>query len=135
MNLYVDIGNSNLKISDDNNLFLKIKNTKNQDLKTLLVSCKIDYGQLKNVWISSVVPSVNDIVSLFFQEKSLKVTFVNANNFFFLKLPSDAYKQIGIDRLLVADSGIEKYGPDLIIFDFGTASTVEVIQNSTYLTG
>jgi type III pantothenate kinase len=138
MLLAIDIGNTNIsfgifkgnRIIKRFNLLTKIYNLKK--LSRLLTKFKVD-----DVIISSVVPKVTnllekDIKRLF----SLKPYILGKN----IKVPiKNLYrkpKQVGQDRLANAYAGIRLYGSPLIVVDFGTAITFDVLsKDKEYLGG
>ncbi len=44
-------------------------------------------------------------------------------------------REVGMDRLANAVAGIEKYGPGLVVVDFGTATTLDIISNEGHYLG
>ncbi len=85
--------------------------------------------------ISSVVPEVNKIVAFLLKKNSFKIKNINIHN-----IPKKikfkyAKSQLGADRIANSFSGVNKYGSNLIIIDFGTATTFDVIKNNIYIGG
>ena len=85
--------------------------------------------------ISSVVPEVNKIIFFLLKKYSFKIKNININN-----IPKKikfkySKNQLGADRIANSFSGVNKYGSNLMIIDFGTATTFDVIKNNIYIGG
>jgi type III pantothenate kinase len=97
----------------------------------------IDTEKIDGVGISSVVPDLTSIFAslskkLFHQEPLI----VSANLNLGITIHYDNPKSIGADRLCNAVAGYAKYGGPLIIIDFGTATTYDIMaSNGDYLGG
>lgn len=138
MLLAVDIGNTNITfgIFGNNKLIKKFDlPTKKYNLKKL-ISC-LGKAHLEICIICSVVPKSTKILERdlkplvkskpYILGKSVSVPIKN-----FYRRPS----QVGQDRLANAYAGLTLYGAPLIIVDFGTAVTFDVIsKNGAYLGG
>lgn len=142
--LTIDIGNTNLVLG----LFTKNKlhhkwriatNFKNSaddyaiDIVELFLNDRIDCLNIEGCIISSVVPSltlviqnaVKKFVHEFAASKTLILDESILNNY--IKIAVKNKNDIGHDRLVNAISAIEKFGANLIIIDFGTATTFDVV--------
>lgn len=94
-------------------------------------------GRLTGVGISSVVPDLTDIFELMAQKylKCQPVT-VSAALDLGIGIRYADPTAVGADRLCNAVAGHRKYGGPLIVIDFGTATTYDVIaENGDYLGG
>lgn len=106
-------------------------------LRQFIADAGIDYLQITIVGISSVVPSLTDIFAAmskkyFGAEPVLIGSHLNLG----ITIHYDDPSSVGADRLCNAIAGFEKYGGPLIIVDFGTATTYDVIaSNGDYLGG
>ncbi|MDD4779366.1 MAG: type III pantothenate kinase [Tissierellia bacterium] len=140
MVLVVDIGNTNIvagvfkgdeilgswrmvtrseKTSDEYGIFLL----------NLLAYNKINYKQIKSVIVSSVVPDVmhsfENTMRRYFNIEPLVVgpgiktgiTIANSNP-----------REVGADRIVGIVAAYEQYGGPLIVIDFGTATTYDVVN-------
>ena len=138
MLLCVDVGNTNVDfgIFKENKIIKKFSiATKN--LHFIEIKRKIGKVQADDAIISSVVPCANKIL-----EKSLKVLlhkqpFIVGKN---ITVPiKNLYRnprQVGQDRLVNAYAGLKLFGAPLIIVDFGTAITFDIVsKNKEYLGG
>ncbi len=97
----------------------------------------IEAGQIKHVAISCVVPPLHPILM------SLAKNYFGVDAFYIepgvktgVKVLIDNPAELGADRLVNAVAGIEKYGAPLIVVDFGTATTFDVVNaKKEYLGG
>jgi type III pantothenate kinase len=106
-------------------------------IKSFLENSGIDLNNIRGVGISSVVPNLTDIF------EDLSTRFLRCQP---LSVGSELDlgmaimyvdpKAVGADRLCNAVAGFRKYGGPLIIIDFGTATTYDVVaKNGDYLGG
>ena len=106
-----------------------------------IISETIDFWELTpesvtDVIISSVNPHLtrhleNAISELF----SIMPKIVNASMDMKLDLSHYDTRLIGSDRIVVCEAAITKYPPPLIVFDFGTATTINVIDSNSCFIG
>lgn len=99
---------------------------------------KIELKDVEGIIVSSVVPSLINLFRFlgkkYFNQEIIVVDLD-------LKLPFAFSKNVnstgfGADRIIDITQGILEYpNRDLIIFDFGTATTYEVIKNREYIGG
>ena len=107
-------------------------------MKTLTEYKNIDLENIDKVVVSSVVPHLNEIFSYlskkYFNVNPVFVTLNKINDE--IILPSDTERGLGADRIIDILHAKTLY-PDkeLIIIDFGTAITFDVIKDSVYLGG
>jgi type III pantothenate kinase len=106
-------------------------------IKNFCVDADISPALLTGVGISSVVPNLTDIFETI-ARKYIKVEPVIVGGHLDLGFMVH-YKDVlavGADRLCNAIAGFKKYGGPLIIIDFGTATTFDVVaKNGDYLGG
>jgi type III pantothenate kinase len=106
-------------------------------IKSFLVESAISSSDIKGVGISSVVPDLTVIFETL-AKKYLRVEPMTVHAALDLGMPI-LYKDpavVGADRLCNALAGMKKYGTPLIILDFGTATTFDVVsKNGEYLGG
>lgn len=135
----IDVGNTNIKIGifDGKNLITtfrmnsQIVHTTDEYglmLKQIPEVQGIDISQIEGAIISSVVPKVmeslhNAIVKYF----GIKPIIVGPGIKTGIKLTSSNPKEVGADRLVDVVSGYEKYGGPLLVIDFGTATTYNLV--------
>lgn len=135
----IDVGNTNIKIGifDGKNLITtfrmnsQIVHTTDEYglmLKQIPEVQGIDLTKIEGAIISSVVPKVmeslhNAIVKYF----GIKPIIVGPGIKTGIKLTSSNPKEVGADRLVDVVSGYEKYGGPLLVIDFGTATTYNLV--------
>jgi len=136
--LAVDIGNTNINfgVFKNNRLALEFKvSTRGYQLKEL----KKEIGRVEpdGIIISSVVPCACDILGRGLKALFGKAPYILGKN---INAPiKNLYrcpKQVGQDRLVNAYAGIMLYGAPLVVVDFGTAVTFDIIsKKKEYLGG
>ncbi len=148
MFIAIDIGNTHTVIGVYNRDILLIdwrltsalKRTKDElgaQVKSLLTKAGINMKKIDGIGISSVVPNLTNIYvgmarKYFHQEPLIVTAALNLG----MKIHYDNPKSVGADRLCNAMAGYKKYGGPLIIIDFGTATTYDVVaSNGDYLGG
>lgn len=144
----IDIGNTNIvlgiykgetllhlwRISTD------IKKTSDEYLVTILNLFKVHNIDPKNIE-DTVLGSVVSILDSVFQDIIRKLTkkegyLVSLSSFPDMVVKMDYPEEVGADRLLNASSGFNQYGGPLVIIDFGTATTFDVVsEKGEYLGG
>lgn len=94
-------------------------------------------GDIQDVIISSVVPSVMHTLDLAMQKFiGIKPMMVTNDMNTGINIKYDNPKEVGADRIVNAVAGLELYGGPLIIIDFGTATTFCAIdKDRNYLGG
>lgn len=143
----IDIGNTNtsLGVFDGENLIehwrIVTKSQRTFDelggmIVQLFSFSKIDRRNVSAIIVSSVVPPLNST----FQTMSEKyfgqaATFVDSTFDFRLKIKYDPPSSIGVDRVIVAAAAVEKCGAPCIVADFGTATTIDVINSKKEFLG
>jgi type III pantothenate kinase len=103
----------------------------------LLAGKKISPNKISGVGISSVVPDLTDIfASMASKYFKVKPVIISSSLRLGIKVLYDDPSAVGADRLCNAAAGHAKYGGPLIIIDFGTATTFDVVAtNGDYLGG
>ncbi len=106
-------------------------------VKTFCAQASIKSKSINGVGISSVVPDQTEIFELMARKHyGIKPLIVNADLDLGIKIHYEDPSTVGADRLCNAVAGFEKYGGPLIIIDFGTATTYDVIsEKGDYLGG
>jgi type III pantothenate kinase len=140
--LAIDIGNTNTKfgVFDKENLVARrtiatIRHNSAAQINQTIIGELND--NIESAIISSVVPELNETF-IELCESYFKVTpvFVSHDfNFGFINRYNPP-ESVGIDRLITAFAGVEKYGKPLIVCGFGTATTIDAVNsNNEYLGG
>ena len=148
MLLVIDIGNTNTVIGlfDDNKLIvhwrLASQRHRTADeygimIKEFFLLNNIDANKVTDVIISCVVPPLlpvlEEMSNNYFKVRPL---IVGPDTKTGLSILYDNPKDVGADRITNAVAGYEKFGGPLIIVDFGTAITFDVIsKKGEYLGG
>ncbi len=106
-------------------------------LQSLLSNANLDVKEIKGIAISSVVPSVTPLFTSNFK-KAADIKIIEITNDLDIGIVNryNDPTSVGADRLCNAVAGLELYGGPLIIIDFGTATTFDVVSgNREYLGG
>ncbi len=139
MLLVIDVGNSNIvlgiyhKDKLINHWRVVTSNYRTGDEFYLLItmlfySSNIKPSQIRGCCISSVVPDINSaLYHLCKRAFGFEPVMVEPGIRTGIVLQCDNPKEVGADRIVNAVAGIEEYGGPLIIVDFGTATTFDVI--------
>ncbi len=130
MEIFIDIGNTNASFWQNGEIY----SISTQDFATN--DC-LDFLKTHNptkVFVASVVPKVSDSL-----ENSCKKMGIFCKNIEFEDIPLKTILQnnaeLGIDRAINAFHGVQKFGKNVIIVDFGTALTFDVVFNGVYQGG
>jgi type III pantothenate kinase len=142
MLLAIDIGNSSTKLGAFENeklvqrLIIPTIRSKTSDQIHASVEAELN-RQFSAIVISSVVPELNDSFREL-GEKYFNQTpfFVDNRLDFGLEIRYFPPENLGIDRLVAAFAAASKYGAPVIVCDFGTATTIDVVSSKNeYLGG
>ena len=141
MLLVIDIGNTNIVFAVFSGEVLLGKwriastNSRTADeyyiaFAHILQTVKIDMGSISKVLVCSVVPrELSSVVQ--FCSRSLQCTpfIVNGKTLAdLIVIHTENPAEVGADRLVNAIAGYRYYGGDLIVIDFGTATTFDVVD-------
>lgn len=139
MLLVVDVGNTHITLGvfDGKELKATFRMTAKQprtsdeygiQLCDLLVHRDFDIKDIKDVIVSSVVPdimhSLGSAIIKYFHVKPMVPSTLDMG----LKINTEHPKEIGPDRIVDAVAAYEKYGGPVIVIDFGTATTYDVVS-------
>ena len=118
---------STLRTSDEWGMML-MNQTDRHDIKMTMIT---------GATISSVVPFLNPIFDkMINQYLKLRPLFISADIKLGIKIIYEEPKMVGADRICTSAAGFYKYGGPLIVIDFGTATTYDVIlKDGSYLGG
>ncbi len=138
MLLAIDIGNTNINLGifHDNRIKKRFLISA-KDYSFNKINEKLDKANIEDVIICSVVPKATKVLEKDLKILSGKPPYIIGKG---IKVPiKNLYRnagQVGQDRLVNAYAGIMLYGYPLVIIDFGTAVTFDVIsKNKEYLGG
>jgi len=146
MLLVIDVGNTHITLGvfDGKELKATFRATAKQprtsdeygiQLCDLLMHRGFDVKDVHDVIISSVVPdvmhSLGSAIIKYFHVKPFVPTTVDMG----LKINTEHPKEIGPDRIVDAVAAYEKYGGPVIVVDFGTATTYDVVSEDGVFEG
>jgi type III pantothenate kinase len=149
MIIALDIGNTQILtgcFDTNGKILLKFRVATNENLtedeffsylKTITDFNKLNIENIDGIVISSVVPTL-DHIFIYLAKKYFKIKpiIVNSNLSIPLTFDVDNPKEVGADRIVNVVEAINKYKKDeLIVIDFGTATTFEAVKNNCYIGG
>lgn len=141
MLLAIDVGNTNVKLGvyDGNTLkhswkiSTDVRRTTDEyaaGIKQLFAAEKLPDSAIGAAIISSVIPQLNytfeHCLTSYFGVKPLIISSGIKTG---LNIKYDNPKKLGADRIITSVAAIKKYGAPLILVDFGTATTFNVINS------
>ncbi len=139
MRLLLDIGNTKTTAyieNGKNNFESLLLDTLKNNTITEQIDQVLNKYQVTSCFISSVVPEVNENIVEYLEHLNIQTKLLTVDDYQTLINVGDLdYTSMGADRVVVDYAAIEKYGKDIIVFDLGTAVTVDVIKNEEYQTG
>ncbi len=106
-------------------------------IKLFLREAGVEPKMINGIGISSVVPDLTDVFSaMAVKYFNVKPMVVNSELNLGIKIHYADPRTVGADRLCNAVAGFAKYDGPLIVVDFGTATTFDVVgKNGDYLGG
>lgn len=135
----IDVGNSNITIGlfDGDTIkgtfrmTTKIPRTSDEYgifLTDLLTARKVDSKEIKAVIIASVVPDVmHSLTSGILKYFHVKPIIVGPGIRTGIKLATENPREMGADRIVDAVAAYELYGGPVLVIDFGTATTHDLV--------
>ncbi len=150
MLLALDVGNTNIVIGlfHENKLTHKWRlqtNSKKSvddyavDMIELFLTEKIDCLKINAAIIASVVPALNETLTEAIKKFTSEVNFFEIGDEktdLNIEITLNNKGEIGADRLINSIAAYKKFGGNLIIIDFGTATTFDVVgKYGEYLGG
>lgn len=143
--LAIDIGNTTISLGvfQGKRLVsnLKMPSGKRTDYKRAIVRClykgKTKASSISKIILCSVAPKETSVLkSVLSKLWRKKVLLVGSDITIPIKNRYKKPKQVGQDRLVNAYAGLKLFGPGLILVDFGTAITFDVVsKKGEYLGG
>ncbi len=140
MLLAIDVGNTNLTfgVFDEKDELIttfrmttKIPRTSDEYggvVLNLLYARGIEISDIEDIMIASVVPGVmHSLVSGMIKYLNKQPIIVGVGTKTGLKLPVANPAEMGADRIVDAVAGYEIYGGPVLVIDFGTATTYDLI--------
>ncbi len=146
MILYVDVGNTHtvFGIKSDGSFKkwrLSTEKYETEDevfshVKTLFDFHGIDISGIDSVVVASVVPSLDHVFERFSNKFfGVKPLWVVADDSCGVRWPVENPKEIGADRVANVVGGVHEYSENVLIVDFGTAITIDVVYGREFLGG
>jgi type III pantothenate kinase len=148
MLLCIDVGNTSTqfgvyergKLRRDYHVASEVVRTEDEIgivVLSLLQHDGIKPRNIDGVGISSVVPNLTGILIRMSQKYfDCDPLIISAELELGIKIDYEEPKAVGSDRICVAVAGYKKYGGPLIVLDFGTATTFDVVsKDGAYLGG
>ncbi len=149
MIICIDIGNTNIKYAVYEGETLKISFRVATDLKktsdeygtqlvAMLGASKISPADIKGGIFASVVPSldytIGHMLGVYFGIRPLEIAPGLKTG---LRMRADNAKEVGADRIVNNVAALKKYGTEkpVIIVDFGTATTFNVLKDGEFIGG
>lgn len=141
MLLTIDVGNTNITFGvfdEDRTLIttFRMMTTINRtsdeygmSIRELLKSNEIDYGGIDGAIIASVVPNVmHSLTGALIRYFDCDPVIVGPGIKTGIKLGSENPREIGADRIVDVVAAYEKYGGPVLVIDFGTATTYDLVS-------
>ena len=147
MLLVIDVGNTNITLGvfEKEKLEATFRMTAKQPrtsdeygikLCTLLEHRGFDIEEIDAVIVSSVVPDImHSLGSAIIKYFHIKPLIVSPNLETGLQINTENPKDTGPDRIVDAVAAYEKYGGPVIVIDFGTATTYDVVSEKGVFEG
>lgn len=147
MLLVIDIGNTNIKygVYEKDELVASFRVSSRLSrtadeygsvLVNLLSDKNIEKSQISGIIISSVIPPLNYTIchmcEYFF---GITPIMVEPGVKTGLNIKTDSPKEVGADIIVNSVSAFHKYGGPIVVIDFGTATTFDVVSDSCELLG
>lgn len=142
MILTLDVGNTNMTggvfdgddIKATFRITTKIPRTSDEFgmmICNLLQQNQIEVCQIEDVIICSVVPNVmHSLASAMIKYLNIKPIIVEAGIKTGIRIVTPNPQQIGADRIVDAVAAYELYGGPVLVIDFGTATTYDVVDET-----
>lgn len=139
MILVIDVGNTNITygVYDGEKLVTSFRMMSNVErtsdeygmmLKGLITANEVDVSDIKGAIIASVVPNVMHAL------KGAVSRYVGVNPLIVgpgtktgIKITTENPREIGADRIVDVVAAYEKYGGPVLVIDFGTATTYDLV--------
>ena len=106
-------------------------------LRSLFTGASIDHASVRGIIVSSVVPNLNGVFSATsIRYFSCEPLFIGPGIKSGMPIMYENPHEVGADRIVNAVAAIERYGAPVIVLDFGTATTFDVVgPQGQYLGG
>lgn len=134
--LAIDIGNSTIGIGyfSEDQLERKYYFKTQKDIQNQ-IKAKIRGLDFKFIYVSSVVPQLNDDIIKLAKEFKITPCFISFQNKTRIEIKIDSPHELGADRIVNANGGVRFLEPPLIIIDSGTATTFDIVDENYHYIG
>ena len=143
-----DVGNTNVtfgvyddqKLATSFRLNTKVNRTSDEIgvlITELLVRNRIDCDQISAAVIASVVPDMmHSLISAIVRYLGVSPLIVGPGIKTGIRVLTDNPKEVGADKIVDAVAAFEKYGGPVLVLDFGTATTYDLVDaEGTFMYG
>lgn len=140
MIIAIDVGNTNITVGvferDEMKACFRIttKMPRTSDeygmlLITLLEQNKMKHGEIQDAIIASVVPNVmHSLEGAVIKYLGIKPIIIEPGIKTGIRIVTENPRQIGADRIVDAAAAYELYGGPILVLDFGTATTYDLVD-------
>ncbi len=140
MLLVVDVGNTNItfgvfrgeELEATFRMTTKLQRTSDEygtSIRDMLFHNGIDYGEVKDAIIASVVPNVmHSLVSSLIKYFGIRPVIVEPGIKTGIRIATENPRQLGADRIVDAAAAYERYGGPVFVIDFGTGTTYDLVD-------
>ena len=148
MLMAMDVGNTNItigvfkyeKLLGSFRMTTKMQRTSDEfgiTIRDLLDRNNISINDIEDVIIASVVPAVmHSLVSAIIKYMDINPILVEPGIKTGIKIMTENPAQIGADRIVDAAGAFELYGGPVLVLDFGTATTYDLVdENGGFVAG
>ncbi len=106
-------------------------------LRSLFTEARLDAGRVEGMIVASVVPDLNHVLAAVGRKYfELEPLFVEPGIRTGVPILYDNPQEVGADRIVNAVAAVHRYGAPVIVLDFGTATTFDVVgSKGEYLGG
>lgn len=141
MLLAVDVGNTTVVMGfmNGNKSFdvwrISTKNVSTEDELSVHIKNFLDFSgykpsSIEDICVASVVPSMNDVFKYYAKKYMNKnPTFVKIKDVNWIDWNVWTPNELGADRIANVISAKENYGENVIVVDFGTAITIDILTD------
>ncbi len=142
MLLVVDVGNTNFtfgvfqqdQLEATFRMTTKLQRTSDEygiSIRDMLAHNGISYENVEDVIIASVVPNVmHSLLSAFIKYFDIHPVVVEPGIKTGIRIATENPRQIGADRIVDAAAAYELYGGPVLVIDFGTGTTYDLVDAS-----
>ena len=128
MKLYLDIGNTNVSFFCKNYGTFSTKLIFDSDFEQYFAK---NFGEVKKIICASVVPKADEVLQVFAERKKIQFFNIKIEDVD-IQINIENSQELGIDRAINALCALEKFGKNVVVIDFGTALTFDIVFDGAY---